>query len=1246
MKRPRAPSPTVPRCPRWPRWPPRALLAIAVLLSAPAAWSAACSYPNFAIGFEISARQGPDSTGKYLFAVSPLRCNAGGSVIHDSGLGFSDGYEMGWYTPTAIRETLQKSFLYNLKAFEGWCRLHYVGIHRAYHGTVAGINADAYPVQPTPHLGVFPSPLHLPLGDTPQTYLRDAVAEPDSNLCHLPAQIKEAQSCIGNPIVPGQGCKRQQETDYRAAGTSPLDFIRHYDSQNPYHDLSAPPRPLGNRWRHNHEVSLNPSVPGLVVVQREDGQIHHYRQSGNGPWTADADLVGELSQTGQGWTWHGPDDARETFDRSGRRLSRTLADGRRLSYTYDATGRLSEVRDPADRRLQLTYDPDGRLSTLTDPAGQTTTYRYDPDGSLDTVRYPDHSERRYTYTQVTVAGQRQPALLTGLIDENATSYATWTYDANARATSSEHAGGVDRHQITYQTSGDQITGVTLTHPLNAVSQHSYQAILGVNKVSRSSHPLLPGLSQTYTYDANGNLSRRTDFNGRLDTYQHDPSRNLETRRNEASGQAEMRTVSTQWHATWRRPVQRAEPNRLSTWAYHGDTLAGSPVSCAPDPQPLALVCQQTEQATTDADGSSGFNATLTGQPRTWTYRYNEQGQILSADGPRIDVADLTTYRYYDLDDPDPGKRGQLASITNALGQRTEITAYNEHGRPLTLINANGSVTTLGYDLRQRLTSRSVDSEITTITYDPAGQVTRITHPDGSHLEYTRDPAHRLIALSDSLGNQIRYTLDAQGNRLRETINDPAGQLAQTRQRLYDNLGRLAQDIGARSQVTAYEHDAQGNRSRITDPLNQQTVLAYDALDRLRQVTDAAAGQTHYQYDGQDRLRRVTDPRNLATTYSIDGLGNRTQQHSPDSGLTSSRHDAAGNEISRTDAKGQTTTLDYDALNRLSRIRYADGRRSDVLWDQGANASGRLSRIDDRQNDQLISRLENTYDPQGRLIRQTRSVGQASHTLAWTWSAGRLTGATTASGRRLAYRHDGNGRLSEIHLTDSAPGGDGRTRLIASEISYHPFGGVHSYRDGAGQKHTRNQDQDGRPSSYTLGSDHWLLSHDAAGRLSAQFDAAQAADSATYGYDSLDRLTSANLPHTRYGYTWDATGNRLSHTLGGTTRPYTLDPASNRLQRVDSTPPKHYRWDANGSLVSDGASDFAYDAQGRLAQATTAAGITRYDYNGLGERVRKIGVTDTVYVYDPDGRLVAESTADGTVQREYLWLEDLPVAVLQ
>ena len=37
--------------------------------------------------------------------------------------------------------------------------------------------------------------------------------------------------------------------------------------------------------------------------------------------------------------------------------------------------------------------------------------------------------------------------------------------------------------------------------------------------------------------------------------------------------------------------------------------------------------------------------------------------------------------------------------------------------------------------------------------------------------------------------------------------------------------------------------------------------------------------------------------------------------------------------------------------------------------------------------------------------------------------------------------------------------------------------------------------------------------------------------------------------------------------------------------------------------------------------------------------------DTVYHYDPEGRLIAESALDGSHLKEYVWLNDLPVAVL-
>ena len=52
-------------------------------------------------------------------------------------------------------------------------------------------------------------------------------------------------------------------------------------------------------------------------------------------------------------------------------------------------------------------------------------------------------------------------------------------------------------------------------------------------------------------------------------------------------------------------------------------------------------------------------------------------------------------------------------------------------------------------------------------YDAAGQLTRVTSPDGSYLQYPYDAAHRLTQINDDLGNRIVYTFDNNGNRLNE-----------------------------------------------------------------------------------------------------------------------------------------------------------------------------------------------------------------------------------------------------------------------------------------------------------------------------------------------------------------------------------------------------------------------------------------------------------------------------------------------
>jgi YD repeat-containing protein len=170
------------------------------------------------------------------------------------------------------------------------------------------------------------------------------------------------------------------------------------------------------------------------------------------------------------------------------------------------------------------------------------------------------------------------------------------------------------------------------------------------------------------------------------------------------------------------------------------------------------------------------------------------------DGPRTDVADTTVTDYYPHDEVcagaglgtgrDKGCRGQVKRITNPLGQVTQFTRYNAHGQAEEIIDPNGVVTTLTYDLRQRLTSRNVGGETTAFQYDPVGSLTRLTQPDGSYISYTYDGARRLTEVADNQGNRIAYTLDAAGNRTKEEVFDPQGVLAKTLVRAYDALGRM------------------------------------------------------------------------------------------------------------------------------------------------------------------------------------------------------------------------------------------------------------------------------------------------------------------------------------------------------------------------------------------------------------------------------------------------------------------------
>src|SRR5262249_19044805 len=161
------------------------------------------------------------------------------------------------------------------------------------------------------------------------------------------------------------------------------------------------------------------------------------------------------------------------------------------------------------------------------------------------------------------------------------------------------------------------------------------------------------------------------------------------------------------------------------------------------------------------------------------YTVNSRGQVLTVDGPRTDVTDVTTITYYGDSDTCTGCRGQVHTVTNALSQVTSFDSYDADGRPTQITDANGVATTLTYKTRGWLASRTTSGETTSYDYDNTGNLTKVTLPDGTWLAYEYDAANAVVGVGDSLGDSIDYELDVMANRVGESVYDPQGNLRKT-----------------------------------------------------------------------------------------------------------------------------------------------------------------------------------------------------------------------------------------------------------------------------------------------------------------------------------------------------------------------------------------------------------------------------------------------------------------------------------
>lgn len=835
------------------------------------------------------------------------------------------------------------------------------------------------------------------------------------------------------------------------------------------------------------------------------------------------------------------------------------------------------MKGPFGHTLKYAYDSFGFISTITVPGGEIYKYAVNGiyrNGLLLFATAPDQTQTTYIYDNASF-----PAAITdkkvfgkdsNLGTRGTLSHFTYTYDSSGRLTASESDGGVDRMAIAY----DDAKGSTAVTDANGNSHtYTFQTQFDAIKTATLSGVPCPQCGgKAFSYDDNGFIASRTDFNGNITNYTHN-ARGLETSRTEGSGSASSRTISTSWDSILHLPLQITEPNRVTTFSY-------------------------------DANGNLVHrNVNTTGLSSTWGYTYNTFGQVLTVDGPRTDVSDITRYAYNATD-------GTLLSITNALGHNNRFTAYDGNSRPLTLVDPNGLVTTFAYDERGRRKSTNVGGIVTSYTYDGLGHLMCLKRPDTGSLGYSYDAAGRLKKVVDDcisgFFGSIAYTYDPQGNLLKEevTAGDPLSMTigGRTHSYVYDQQNRVKQSIGALNQTTDFIYDNNGNLTQMVDPLNQVTDWDYDALDRPKAMTDANGAITQAAYNKDDRLASLSDARGNVTRHAYDGLGNLTTVVSPDTGSTRMIYDGAGNLLSRPDANGWQVNYSYDALNRVTQIRYSGIAPTNFVYDQGTNGIGRLTRMTDSSGSTAW-----TYDQLGHVTQRIQEVGAMPLAVRYAYDSttGQLASITYPSGRvvKLNYLFEKIAGLSV-----NAPISNGLLIPVSSIAvnAYQPFGLPLSWGDSIHYTNSRTADEDGRLNAYTLGDRLRTINYDAASRISAYTDS-NAAFSQGFGYDGVGRLTQFIGGSTIESYGYDSVGNRVSFSAGSSNAiSYAYSPASNLLLDFTNGAQQvfKYKYDPLGNVTYDAFNQYTYDGQNRLTQAQVGQQLYAYWRNDLGQRVAK------------------------------------------
>ena len=584
----------------------------------------------------------------------------------------------------------------------------------------------------------------------------------------------------------------------------------------------------------------------------------------------------------------------------------------RLTTITDTNGNWIEfqkeavIHHPSNRKISMKRDGENRIYKVIDFEGNEIHYNYDQNGDLIKVTDREENETRFVYDR--------KHNLADIIDPRGISVARNIYDDNGRLRAHIDAEG-NRIDYTHNIQGKQeiVTDrngyptlynyddhgsvVRVENALGHVTNysHTYNSDNEIVKTVTSKTVTVDGaavaITTTNGFDEDGNLTESFDFNGSVTSYEYD------------NGNRPEFITDPLGNETINDYDDSGNLERMTRRDVNGKTLSITDYVYDPNTGQLRTITDPLDRVTSMV--------------------YNADGNLKRQESAR----QISEYKY------DSSLRVSESIQYRTLGDGTlqelvSRTDYDENGRVIRTVNAEGVETTNTYNSIGKRETVTTPSGTTRYDFDLRGNLNKVVYPDETFTEAFFDAEGRRIKSIDRDGNETQYKYDALG-RLTKTLlpghteEDPVAVASD-----YDELGRVVARYDERN-LQAVDPLAIPLTRYIYDSTPDELPIEETVRDRLDQAT-------HYEYDRNGNLLRVTDARNKTTEYEYDGNGQRTKTIFHDETFIKTEYDKAGQRKAEIDQAGVRTEFDYDDAGRLKEVLDAKGGLTEYTYDEVGN----------------------------------------------------------------------------------------------------------------------------------------------------------------------------------------------------------------------------------------------------------------------------------------------------------------------